>query len=239
MRNTRSALRAYSERWEPEVSTQRGFSFLDWKVQNKINFWFWLTFFLLRIYRLDRKFEFKGPFDFFFSLSTQLFKYQSLIKCYYFQVHMRMLTEKRQRQKAERRWTMCIFPLDYVSRHKTKLPSCVCEVPREWHTHELLLQLTHNKDEINVLSAAYRWTSGLWPWYQHYLPQPGNSLAILQVSGCPDVMPRIKCCQALGGGGNSAQSRQNNGPSKMIPSWSWTILIYLLLEIRLLLIPTD
>lgn len=128
---------------------------------------------------------------------------------------MRMLTEKRQRQKAERRWTMCIFPLDYVSRHKTKLPSCVCEVPREWHTHELLLQLTHNKDEINVLSAAYRWTSGLWPWYQHYLPQPGNSLAILQVSGCPDVMPRIKCCQALGGEGTPHKADK----TMVLPKW--------------------
>lgn len=144
---------------------------------------------------------------------------------------------EKQRQQVEGRCTMCIFPLDYVSRHKTKLPSCVCEVPREWHTHELLLQQTHNKDEINVLSAAYQWTSGLWPWYRHYLPQPGNSLAILQVSGCPDVMPRIKCCQAVGWGG-SAQSKQNKGPSKMIPPWSWTILISLLLEIRLLLIPS-
>lgn len=151
MRNTRSALRAYSERWEPEVSTQRGFSFLDWKVQNKINFWFWLTFFLLRIYKLDRKFEFKGPFD-FFSLSTQLFQYQSLIKCYYFQVHMRMLTEKRQRQQAERRWTMCIFPLDYVSRHKRKLPSCVCVKCRESDTH---MNACYNRHTIKMRSMCF------------------------------------------------------------------------------------
>lgn len=145
---------------------------------------------------------------------------------------------EKQRQQAVGRCTMCIFALDYVSRHKTKLFACVCEVPREWHTHELLQQ-THNKDEINALSAGCRWTSGLWPWYQHYLPQPGNfgHSTNQRVSWCD---AQNKMLPGRGGGGDSAQSKQNKGPSKMIPSWSWTvsILMSLLLEIRLFSIPS-
>lgn len=116
---------------------------------------------------------------------------------------------EKQRQQARGRCTTCIFPLDYVSRHKTKLPFCVCEVLREWHTHELLLEQTHNKDEINALSAAYRWTSGLRPWYQHYLLQPGNSghSTSQWVSWCD---AQNKTLPGHGGGLRTKQTKQGS-----------------------------
>lgn len=210
MRNTRSAPRAYSQRRKPEVSTQRGFSFLDWTVQNKINFWSWLTFFFywgfigwaeslnLKAHRHNYRFHF----------FHQLFKSQGLIKCYYFQVHMRMPTEQS-KDSRQQEGGQCAFFL-WIMWADTKQSSLsVCVKCRESDTH---MNSCWNRHTIKMRSMRFRWGADGPVACGHdtnIIYHNRETLAILQISGRPDVMPRIKCCQVVGGANKT----------RVLPKW--------------------
>lgn len=71
-----------------------------------------------------------------------------------------------------------------------------------------------------------------------------ETLAILQISECPDVMPRIKCCQVVGGGGlrakqtkqgsfqNDSLLKLNSFNSDVFAAWDQVVLDSITLQIH-------